>query len=87
MADTLNMAQSGNLIGSGVRREAIANGEAKYTDGAVACGERISAKGILRSKVRELRQQAMSLEALAASLPEEMNPQAESALIALAAKN
>lgn len=48
---------------------------------ACAMTERVSAKGLIRQRVRQLKQEAMNLEALAASLPEEMNPQAEAALM------
>ncbi len=61
----------GNLSGAYLR-----NADANCKD-----VERVSAKGLIRQRVRQLKQQAMDLEALAASLPEQMNPQAEAALM------
>jgi len=74
------MREDQNQACSGVLGGAVEANKIRNLDG---CGmsERVSAKGLIRQRVRQLTKQARGLEALAASLPEEMNPQAEAALM------
>ena len=56
--------------------------------GAAESGGRQSAKGVIRDRARQLRNEADRLEALARALPEELPPQADQALwdLAIAAR-
>lgn len=75
-------ALSGNVLGERKYAEASAMAKAQ-SDSCGAAMERVSAKGIIRQRVRQLNREAADLEALAASLPEQMQPQAESALLSM----